>query len=149
MEPRYDATQIANWFITWARDDEADISNLKVQKLLYYAQGHHLARFDAPLFRDRIEAWSHGPVVASVYHLLKDYGSGDVAPIGSFDLDEIDERTGDFLEEIWNSYGAYAAWTLRDMTHREAPWRETFEKDRNHAITPERLSEYFAAARLP
>ena len=42
------------------------VSNLKLQKLLYYVQGFHLAVFGEPLFEEEIEAWMYGPVVPSV-----------------------------------------------------------------------------------
>ena len=60
---KFRAREIAEWFLAWAEDIEADISNLKLQKLLYYAQGHYLARTGVPLFDDVIQAWAHGPVV--------------------------------------------------------------------------------------
>ena len=44
-----------------ARDIEDGITNLKLQKLVYYAQGYHLAYFGTPLFSNRMEAWQYGP----------------------------------------------------------------------------------------
>lgn len=59
------ALDVAKYFLFLARNREAGdtISNLKIQKMLYYAQGYSLALFNKPLFDDRIEAWKHGPVV--------------------------------------------------------------------------------------
>ncbi|OQY42717.1 MAG: hypothetical protein B6240_13665 [Desulfobacteraceae bacterium 4572_87] len=50
-------------------DEEAGdlISNLKLQKLVYYAQGFYLALYDEPLFNEPIEAWTHGPVIRELY----------------------------------------------------------------------------------
>ncbi|MFD2419431.1 Panacea domain-containing protein [Amycolatopsis pigmentata] len=68
MCAHYNASTVAKWFVAWAEaDDEATLSNLKLQKLLYYAQGHYLALTGRPLFDDEIQAWSHGPVVPAVY----------------------------------------------------------------------------------
>jgi uncharacterized phage-associated protein len=63
------AKDVAEWFINWAASDEesSDLTNMKLQKVLYYAQGHHVGQYGKPLFGDQIEAWSHGPVVASVW----------------------------------------------------------------------------------
>ena len=66
------AVDVARYFLAQSDDDAGDIiSNLKLQKLLYYAQGVTLALTGKPLFSDPIEAWQHGPVVPSVYRLYK------------------------------------------------------------------------------
>ena len=59
---------------TWTRGDL--MTNLRLQKLLYFAQGWHLARFGRPLFDASIEAWPYGPVVPEVYRAYKEYGAG-------------------------------------------------------------------------
>ena len=78
MSAAYGAELIGRWFAAWAEAEDAEVSNLELQKLLYYAQGHHLAERGTPLFDDEIQAWSHGPVVKDVYHRLKHFGSGNV-----------------------------------------------------------------------
>jgi uncharacterized phage-associated protein len=80
---------IAKWFIAWTGQvEEARLSNLKLQKLLYYAQGHYLATAGQPLFDDRIQAWSHGPVVPTVYHEYKKFGRDNIV------LDDADDFRG-------------------------------------------------------
>lgn len=83
----YSALDIAKWFLNYNlflrnvdNEDTDDISNLKLQKLLYYAQGCYLAMYDAPLFKEDIVAWAHGPVVREVYDEYKAYGSGGITP---------------------------------------------------------------------
>ena len=56
----YPAQTVAKWFIAWAEAEGEELSNLKLQKLLYYAQGHFLAERQGLLFSDQIQAWSHG-----------------------------------------------------------------------------------------
>jgi uncharacterized phage-associated protein len=142
----YDAMTIAKWFVAWAESDDADRSNLKIQKLLYYAQGHHLAEYGSRLFGDKIYAWSHGPVVPSVWREFRDFGSADVdlSSDDDFDWDQVDEDTTSLLIEVWETYGAFGAWRLRNMTHNERPWAECFEDGvRNIEIPPELIEEYF------
>lgn len=136
--PPYPALLVARWFVAWATANEAELSNLKLQKLLYYAQGYHLARFGAPLFREAIQAWSHGPVVVSAYHAFKRFGSSDLALEKSDDFDwpQVDPATTQFLIQIWDQLGSLAAWRLRDMTHSEAPWKEHFEDGVRHVEIP-------------
>lgn len=144
----YDALTVANWFVAFASANDADLSNLKLQKLLYYAQGYHLAINDKPLFDDPIQAWAHGPVVREVYHRFKIFGSSDIdlGDAEPFDWNEIDEETTQFLLEIWETFGGIAAWKLRNMTHQEAPWKDHFEDTvRNNEIPPEALRRHFQA----
>lgn len=150
MTAKYSAMIIAKWFIAWAEDeDEAELSNLKLQKLLYYAQGQYLARHGRPLFQDEIQAWSHGPVVPSVYHEFKTFGSGDLqlSPDDPFQFTDVDEDTEAFLSRVWNTYGGYAAWRLRNMTHEERPWQDHFDGRRSSVIPKRALQEHFESAR--
>ncbi len=146
MAELYKALDIAKWFVAWADDEEADLSNLKLQKLLYYAQGWHLGLRSRPLFSDEIQAWSHGPVVPSVYHQFKDCGSSDIrlVNVGHFSWDEVDSETAQFLVTVWNTYGEYGAWRLRNMTHAEPPWRDHFHEDSRFIQIPnDELEKYF------
>ena len=146
MAATYRAATIAKWFTAWAEAEDAEVSNLKLQKLLYYAQGHHLALYGEPLFDDPIQAWSHGPVVKDVYHALKTFGSGNVTlpEADDFRWDDVDEETSQFLIKIWNSYGHLAAWRLRNMTHATGPWKRHFTPDERHIVIPQdEIREFF------
>lgn len=75
----YKALDIAKKLIKLADYDTANggdnLTNLRLQKLLYYEQGYHLAQFGTPLFDEQIEAWMYGPVVPSVYEHYHSNGS--------------------------------------------------------------------------
>ena len=85
INPAITAQDVADYFLFLVDDPSGDnLSNLKLQKLVYYAQGFYLAIHDRPLFDDAICAWEHGPVVPSLYRRYKKYGSGGIpAPIRS------------------------------------------------------------------
>jgi uncharacterized phage-associated protein len=138
MTTTYRASVIAKWFIDWANAEDAGLSNLKLQKLLYYAQGHHLATRGTRLFDDRIQAWSHGPVVPDVYHEYKSFGSADIVlkDDDPFDWGDVDPEATAFLNKVWNTYGGIAAWKLRNMTHAERPWKDAFEQGNWNADIP-------------
>lgn len=60
---------IVNYFLSDTNDrDDSDISNLKLQKLIYYAQAFHLAIYELPFFDEDFEALTHGPVCPEIYH---------------------------------------------------------------------------------
>lgn len=140
---KYNALQIAKWFIKRGMaDDKAGfgelVSNLKLQKLLYYAQGCSLALNDKPLFDDKLYAWDHGPVVPSVYHKYKDYGSCGIE--FEEDCDKLDGETVNLLEQVYNVFGQYSAWKLREMTHSETPWKKT---EQSAVIPTDLIKDYF------
>ena len=58
---------VAEYFLALANETGGTITNLKLQKLVYYAQAWHLANFDKPLFDAKFEAWVHGPVIPGLY----------------------------------------------------------------------------------
>lgn len=76
------ARQIAEWFVAWAEEvDGADITQPKLQKLLYYAKGLYMrSSAGLSLFEDRMESWAHGPVVVDIYHQVKNYGKLPIDP---------------------------------------------------------------------
>lgn len=146
MAAPFTATLIAKWFTAWAEAQDADVTNLKLQKLLYFAQGHHLGTHGRPLFEDPVQAWSHGPVVREVYHQLKRFGSGHVdLDDDDFTWDQVDADTSQFLIKVWNTYGPIAAWKLRSITHTEGPWRRHFTPDERFIVIPQdELRAHFA-----
>ena len=72
------AETAARYILLLAQNTEQEpelITQLRLHKLLYYAQGWHLGIRGQPLFAERIEAWKHGPVVAPLYPKFADYGA--------------------------------------------------------------------------
>ena len=138
------AYDVAKYFLTLQEDDARDISNLKLQKLLYYAQGYHLALFARPLFDDRIEAWIHGPVVPAIYFQYKNHGGEPIPPPDDFDSALHDCETIEFLDEVYGAVGQFTAWKLREMTHAEPPWKEAFNPGDPGDISHDAMRSYFS-----
>jgi uncharacterized phage-associated protein len=143
----YRAIIIAKWLVEWAQTQDDELSNMKLQKLLYYAQGQFLARYNRPLFSDPVEAWSHGPVVPDVYHEFKRFCAGpiELPDADPFQWSDVTPAISDFLSTVWNTYGGYSAGRLRSMTHSEPPWQRSFAGDgeRDAVIPPEAMQDYF------
>ena len=141
---KYSAKEIAIWFLRENRimkdDYDADsISNLKLQKLLYYAQGCYLAITNEPLFDEDLLAWKHGPVVNEVYQVYKKYGSEGI-PDNQLESVNIDPQTTGILKQVYSSFGQYSAWGLRNMAHEEMPWNST---NLNDVISLSKIKDYF------
>lgn len=138
----YSAKDIAVWFLLKnnAEIKEHEVNNddyevyegithLKLQKLLYYAQGICLAIYDKPLFHENIEAWQHGPVVREVYSIYQENKRNVI----NIDLNKENEKILNILENdkeanevlnlTYSNFAIYTAWQLRQMTHEDnTPW---------------------------
>jgi len=115
---------VARYFLAIVCEEEGDfITNLKLQKLLYYAQGFHLAILGSRLFDEEIYRWMHGPVVPEIYRAFKEYGAGPIA-CPKEALSQLPDETRQVLDEVFAVYGQFTAWTLRNMTHTEPPYCE-------------------------
>lgn len=135
---------VANYFLAQIDEEDGDlISNLKLQKLMYYAQGLHLAVHNKPLFPEKVMAWQHGPVVSELYRAFKDYGTGPLPKPQDVDFSVYDEETRSLLDEVYSVYGQFSAWKLANMTHEEEPWREAVKC--NEEISLESLKTFFEA----
>lgn len=115
------AKDVANYIVKAFQEAGDDsITNLKLQKILYYLQGWHLGLYGEPLFEDDFEAWRLGPVVPEVYDMFKEYGNRAIdKPTDDADLDLPFQ---DYINSVLAVYAPEQAWTLADMTHKELPW---------------------------
>ena len=130
-----------------AQEDGDSITNMKLQKLLYYFQGFHLAVFNDILFEERIEAWEHGPVVPKVWKKLRVFGRDPIrmnpnAP----EPCEFNDRHLALMDDVYRTYGQFAAWKLRRMTHAEPPWKTAYRRGQettNNEITQDSMKRFF------
>lgn len=143
---------VARYFLAKQRD--GDISNLKLQKLVYYAQGMSFAVRGRPLWSDRrvnhhIKAWDHGPVVPLVYHEYKEWDFKPIPRVRDLDDSTYDDQSRQILDMVFQSFGRLSATRLRDMTHAEAPWLEAHERSQgerdDNEISDASLAAFFAA----
>jgi uncharacterized phage-associated protein len=117
------ASAVANFFIWLCNQSGGYLSNLKLQKLLYYAQGWHLALFQGRrLFNAKFQAWIHGPVLPQIWHKYKDFGYKPI--IQNVEKPDFPEDTEKFLREIAKVFFPLDAYQLELATHRELPWQK-------------------------
>lgn len=114
------AEAVADYLLWMARERGEVLTNLKLQKLLYYAQAWYLALRDRPLFADDFQAWIHGPVLPSQHQRFR---ANVWQPImGAVGRPELPADVPVFLDEILDVFGVETAIALELMTHRERPW---------------------------
>lgn len=141
----YKALDIAKKLIFKAQNDEPNggerLTNLKLQKLLYYQQGFHLAFFGTPLFGDAVEAWMYGPVVPSVYNEYSSYGSSTLPEVDS--VITLTDEEEELFNEVYDSYRDFSAIGLMNRTHKEKPWASVSPHDRGTVISQESMRDFF------
>lgn len=142
------AREVSRYFLgTFDQESGDNISNLKLQKLLYYAQGFHAALHGGePLYPESIEAWDHGPVVPPIYQDYKDYRFRAIDPPVDFDADDYPPDERELLDAVLNAYGQFSAPGLEKLTHEEAPWADTYPGERTYPspiIPLPRIADYF------
>lgn len=115
---------------------------MKLLKLVYLAQGWHLAHHEGVLFSDRIEAWKYGPVVPLLYERFVQFGRHPICQTVS--PPKLDDKTDALLESVWKLYGFWDAYELSDLTHQpNSPWSDSYQPGANRVIPPSRIQEHF------
>lgn len=128
----YSPVQVANKFIELGVAAGAPITQMQAQKLTYIAHGISLGHRGQSLLTDPVCAWRYGPVVPSLYHMLKQFGSTRINQkvnpytTASYPL-PLDDYANQLITNAFQTYGKYSAEVLSEFTHREGtPWRLTY-----------------------
>ncbi len=139
----YDVLLIARYVIARCNERGFSISNLKLQKMLYFVQAEMLVARGRPCFRGTIEAWDFGPVAPQVYRKYKVYGSGSIPYVGKDRFDEIASADREIIDRIVDECGPYSAAALVEITHNQDPWREAYRPGCSRPIENESIRSYF------
>lgn len=133
---------VANFFIEKSLETGAELTPMKIIKLVYIAHGWHLAIKDEPLINEAVEAWKFGPVIPSVYSAFRNYRDGQITKMAQvFNDDNLispqveSEDTKVFLLSVWNAYSKYSGWQLSAITHENStPWYKIWNEDGGHQV---------------
>lgn len=157
----YNVLDVCRYVINYSNDKDYGISNLKLQKVLYFIQAYFLIskKDNSPCFIDKIEAWDFGPVVPKAYHEYKQYGSGDIPTINSYivfdenniwntervaiDNDIINYDDKKFINMVVDKFADYSATDLVSLTHHQSPWIDAYEPHKNNEITNDAIRKFF------
>jgi len=138
---------VADFFIKFAHEHGDCLTNLKLQKLVYYAQAWNLALYDKPLFESDFQAWVHGPVCPELYARFKGYRWKPITE--QPDLPEIPENVKKHLIDVFEAYERYSGYQLEQMTHAEAPWIDArdgipLDEASNAVISKESMKDFYS-----
>ncbi len=119
---------------------ERPVNQIRVQRLLYLAQGVHLAKFDTPLFEEAIEAWSYGPVIPQVYENLKAWGNKPITSIKSSPI----FKTNETIRYAWDIGAGLSNTVLCNWAHSKgSPWEKSYSPFYKNRIEPDLMRDYF------
>lgn len=161
----YDVLDVCRYVINYSDEKDYGISNLKLQKILYFIQAYFLMEKESPCFQEKIEAWDFGPVIPKAYREYKQYASSNIPKIASFikspsikfEGDEIiwkedripyqdniiiesDKR---LIQKVVDNFSGYSATDLVIITHKQDPWKNAYVKGETNEITIESIKGYF------
>ncbi|WP_284928705.1 Panacea domain-containing protein [Candidatus Phytoplasma sp. AldY-WA1] len=140
---------VANYII----DKCDDISNLKLQKLMFYIYAHYLVKNNPQtLFTNsaekQIEAWPYGPVFPYLYFEFRTYGMDELKETPLGDKNKITSSSYQtIIDYILEKYGKFKAWELAEKTHSEDPWTDAYNSDiedySRQLITDNAIYQYY------
>lgn len=148
----YDATIIAYAFVMKGIADGNPLTQMKLQKVVYFAEGLNLALNNTELVREEFQAWKYGPVIPVIYHDYKLYGSSPIMDTQwlsfeyfGIDLNELDVNTKKIMDDTWKILKDIPGTQLSNWTHLEgSPWSKFYQPGVPDIIIPkEEIKEYF------
>lgn len=127
-----EALDVAKYVVTKCVNDKYPISNLQLQKILYYLQYEFLKKSDVPLFEDEFEAWKFGPVVPIVYYEYSYLGAFKIyRKYDNFQktLSGLEKNMRDLINYVIKNKREVDAWKLVDQTHNQGKaWDKVFNR---------------------
>lgn len=138
------AMRVAEYIITKSYENRTPVSNLKLQKLLYFVQGQAIKVYGERAFTESIEAWDYGPVVRSVYLKFRIFGAGPICR--AYPIVSLTDETKDLIDEVINRYNGSSAWDLVQLTHvKGTPWSDAIDSG-SPTISIDSMYKYFRNA---
>lgn len=141
-----EALDIANQIVRLSNETGEPVTNIKLQKLIYYTYAWYAVEKGKPLFEENIEAWKYGPVIPSVYEAFSEYGADIIKKPASEKPPDLDRYTEILVEDIFKAYGGKSAIELVELTHSEAPWRDRYDPEEENIVIPfEEIKKYYTS----
>lgn len=121
----YSAKSIASSLIRLSNEHKLWISNLKLQKILYFSWLEYYRKTGEHLFDDEFQAWKYGPVVPSVYY---EYwaNAANTLYVAHRSPEKVDKDTEDFLLKMLQELDDKTSGDLVRLSHRTKPWVDNF-----------------------
>lgn len=140
----YDAMDIAEYVLDYCENElKKPITNLQLQKFLYYIQGAFIRDTNKTIFDNAIEAWQYGPVVPEVYFWFSKFMSSPITGIKTSDNLNLTDKEKEIIKKVISENIDLGPWELVDKTHKESPWLKNYVENLNLKIGIEDLKNFF------
>lgn len=131
-------------------ETQGEMSAMKLQKLMYYAQAWNMAWEDEPLFADDFQAWANGPVLPAIYEKHRGQFKVDTSFFKEGNSANLSETEQENIGKVLGFYGDKTAQWLSNLTHQEDPWLnargDTPVGDYSNAVIPlSAIHEYYSS----
>ncbi len=151
------ALDVSRYIINKCNSNNYYISNLRLQKILYFIQMEFIIEKNKKCFDDEIQAWDYGPVVPNVYHVFKRFGASNIPPIRyyydrsqgllnmkkiEFKEDVICPEDRKIIDKVIVECSAYSTSKLVDITHSQPPWRNAYHHKKNSVISNKSIKRF-------
>lgn len=120
-------------------------TNLRLQKLLYICHMVCLGRLGRPLISQNFEAWTYGPVVPVLYHILKIYGAEPINEIRLRHGEKPSPEEDAIIQEVCGLLKEATGGQLVSLTHKEGgAWSRNYNGGSSGNIikTDDIINEY-------
>ncbi len=97
------------------------IDEMKLHKLLYFAQRESIIQTGNPLFDATFRGWKYGPILKEIRESYKN--SSFVPVTSSSDIDEMEP----IVDTVFEQYAEKDSWSLSRLTHGEYSWKKSRE----------------------
>lgn len=139
----YDALDVAKYIINYEKSQNRYVSNLRLQKLLYFIQAQFLVTNNSACFSDTMEAWDFGPVIPAVYHEYKIFGSSSILRFATSNTIYIDEKDCFLIGRILDKCSFYTTTELVSIIYNQTPWKEAYENKFDNTISLDSMRIFF------
>lgn len=143
------ARNLAHYIVDKCTRDDKPVSNLQLQKMMYFLQYVHCRNYDNFLFDDEFEAWQYGPVLPAVYEEFSNYGGRAITKLYE-DVDRSEfKELSDWVDAGIEVLREKSPWDLVRVAHaKDSPWDKVWRdgSGRREKISNESIMKYAKAS---
>lgn len=140
----YDVDSVAKYVVMYCNQQHKIVSNLGLQKILYFIQAEFLVTKKEPCFSEQIEAWDLGPVVPRVYHKYKVYGAACIPFVETNYYPPFTNEDRRLINSVIDACLSYSVSELVQKTHQQDPWKDAYSPYRRNPIPTDTIKQYFS-----
>lgn len=140
----YRAIDIADYIVERCANTGRPVTNLQLQKILYYVQLNFMRTFNKCAFEDDIQAWRHGPAVKEVYYKYNTWGRHKIVPRAVQAAKETFlEKDRELIDRVTDACVLLGPWELVERSHKiGGPWQQSFDGSLDKVIPKEIMQRY-------